>query len=65
MFRNLLTLSLYTIPHRFTLAPKDYNGKSKGITEKLKADNQKVWIGRMNALREAVTETVNAEVVFV
>lgn len=23
------------------------------------------WVGRMNALREAVTETVNAEVIFV
>ena len=36
-----------------------------GITEKLKADNQMEWVGRMNALREAVTETVNAEVIFV
>ncbi len=37
----------------------------EGITEKLKADNQMEWIGRMNALRSAVTETVNAEVIFV
>lgn len=37
----------------------------EGITEKLKADNQMEWIGRMNALSEAVTETVNAEVIFV
>ena len=37
----------------------------EGITEKLKADNQMEWIGRMNALRFAVTETVNAEVIFV
>ena len=37
----------------------------EGITEKLKADNQMEWVGRMNALREAVTETVNAEVIFV
>ena len=36
----------------------------EGITETLKADNQMVWIGRMNALRSAVTETVNAEVIF-
>lgn len=35
------------------------------ITEKLKADNQMEWVGRMNALSEAVTETVNAEVIFV
>lgn len=37
----------------------------EGITEKLKADNQMEWIGRMKALRSAVTETVNAEVIFV
>lgn len=37
----------------------------EGITEKLKADNQMEWIGRMNALRSAVTETVNAEVIFI
>ena len=37
----------------------------EGITEKLKADNQMEWVGRMNNLRSAVTETVNAEVIFV
>ena len=37
----------------------------EGITEKLKADNQIEWVGRMNALRSAVTETVNTEVIFV
>ena len=35
------------------------------ITETLKACNQMEWIRRMNALRSAVTETVNAEVIFV
>lgn len=37
----------------------------EGITEKLKADNQMEWVGRMNALRSAVIEAVNAEVIFV
>lgn len=37
----------------------------EGITETLKAENQTEWIGRMNALRSAVTETVNTEVIFV
>lgn len=37
----------------------------EGITEKLKTENPMLWVGRMNALREAVTETVNAEVIFV
>ena len=35
------------------------------ITETLKADNQMEWVQRMNALRSAVMETVNAEVIFV
>ena len=37
----------------------------EGITETLKANNQMEWVGRMNALRSAVIETVNAEVIFV
>ena len=37
----------------------------EGITEKLKAANQMEWVGKINALREAVTETVNAELIFV
>ena len=37
----------------------------EGTTETLKAENQMLWVGRMNALRSAVTETVNTEVIFV
>lgn len=37
----------------------------EGITETLKAENQMEWVGRMDALRSAVTETVNTEVIFV
>ena len=37
----------------------------EGITETPKAGNQMEWVRRMNALRSAVTETVNAEVIFV
>ena len=37
----------------------------EGVTELLKAENQMEWIGRMNALREAAGEIVNAEVIFV
>ena len=37
----------------------------EGITETLKTDNQMEWVQRMNALWAAVTETVNAEVIFV
>ncbi len=37
----------------------------EGITETLKAGNQMEWVQRMNALRSAVIETVNAEVIFI
>ncbi len=37
----------------------------EGVTELLKAENQMEWIRRMNALREAAAEIVNAEVIFV
>ena len=39
--------------------------KHESITETLKAENQMEWVGRMGALRSAVTETVNAEVIFI
>ena len=37
----------------------------EGITETLKSDNQMEWVSRMNTLRSEVTNTVNAEVIFV
>ena len=37
----------------------------ESITETSKADNQMEWVGRINALRSAVIETVNAGVIFV
>ena len=36
----------------------------EGVSEQLKAENQIEWVGRMNALREAAAEIVNAEVIF-
>ena len=38
--------------------------ESEGITEKLKAEQSMEWVGKMNALREAAAEIVNAEVIF-
>lgn len=35
----------------------------EGVTEQLKAENQMEWVGQMNALHEATTEIVNAEVI--
>ena len=36
----------------------------EGVTEKLKAEQPMEWVGKINALREAATEIVNAEVIF-
>ena len=36
----------------------------EGVTEKLKAEQPMEWVGKMNALREAAAEIVNAEVIF-
>ena len=35
-----------------------------GITETLKADNQMLWVQRMNAVRETATEIVNSELIY-
>lgn len=37
----------------------------EGVTEKLKAENQMEWVGKMNNIRERVTEVVNAELIYV
>lgn len=39
------------------LAEKD------GITEALKAENQMLWVQRMNAVRATVTEIINHELI--
>ena len=36
----------------------------EGVTEKLKADNQMVWVGRMNNIRQRATEIINAEFIY-
>lgn len=42
---------------------KDY-AQRQGITERLKAENQMEWVGRMNNIRSAATETVNTEIIY-
>ena len=36
----------------------------EGVTEKLKADNQMEWVGRMNNIRNRSIEVVNTDIVF-
>ena len=36
----------------------------EGITEQLKADNQMLWVQRMNNIRNRATEIVNTELIY-
>lgn len=38
--------------------------EQEGVTEKLKADNQMLWVRKMNNIRNQATEIVNREIVF-
>ncbi len=38
--------------------------EKEGITETLKAENQMLWVQRMNAVRETATEIVNHDLVY-
>ena len=36
----------------------------EGVTEQLKAQNQMEWVGRMNNIRNRVSEIVYAKIIF-
>ena len=38
--------------------------EKENVTEKLKAENQMLWVRNMNNIRNRVTEIVNAEIIF-
>ena len=38
--------------------------EKEGVTEQLKAENQMLWVQKMNAIDNAVTEMVNAEMIY-
>ena len=38
--------------------------EKEGVTEKLKAENQMLWVQRMNSIRNRATEVVNAELIY-
>ncbi len=38
--------------------------KQEGVTEQLKADNQIMWVQKMNNIRNRVTEIVNNELIY-
>ena len=37
--------------------------EEEGVTEKLKAENQMLWVQKMNSIRNRATEIVNAELI--
>lgn len=39
--------------------------KAEGVTEKFKAENQMLWVGRMNNIRNRAMEIVNSELIYV
>lgn len=39
--------------------------KKEGVTEQLKADNQMLWVRRMNNIRNQAEEIVNNEIIFI
>ena len=39
--------------------------EKESITEALKAENQMLWVQRMNTIRETATEIVNNDLIFV
>ena len=47
----------------FSLLTVQY-AAAEGVTEKLKADDQMAWVGRMNNIRERVEEVVMSELVY-
>lgn len=42
----------------------DQMKKAEGVTEKLKAENQMEWVGRMNSIRSRVEEIVLNDLIY-
>ena len=38
--------------------------EKEGVTEQLKAENQMLWVRKMNNIRNRATEIVNAELIY-
>ena len=38
--------------------------EKEGVTEQLKAENQMLWVARMNNIRNRAEEIVNAELIY-
>ena len=38
--------------------------EKENVTEKLKAENQMIWVQKMNSIRNRATEAVNADLIY-
>lgn len=71
-YYNLLTSDkLNSYLHDIDVRAKEmYNrlvnqlAEKQGITEQLKAENQMLWVGKMNAIREAAAEIINNNLIY-
>lgn len=48
----------------FSRLVKEYADR-QGVTERLKAENQLEWVGKMNNIRASVTEVVESEIIYI
>lgn len=48
----------------FSRLVKEYAEK-EGMTEQLKSTDQMKWVGKMNAIRNATTEIINRELIYI
>lgn len=39
--------------------------EQEGVTEQLKATDQMAWVGKMNAIRNAATEIINQDLIYI
>lgn len=64
-------LQTHRLPRRHRRAGRGYVlsvvkqlSEKEGVTEQLKADNQMLWVARMNNIRNRATEIVNTELIY-
>ena len=61
-YTNLLTSCKLTAYLFFRLVKQ--LAENEGVTEQLKADNQILWVARLNNIRNRATEIVNTELIY-
>ncbi|MCL2695082.1 MAG: TnpV protein [Clostridiales bacterium] len=63
LYRHLCEID-QTAQEQFELITKQM-AKAEGVTEQLKAENQMLWVGRMNSIRNRAEEIIRAELIYI